>query len=155
MSSPRNRARLLSLGVLAVVFGSGIVVGFAWDRRLDAAEAQAYRAAQAESDSGSRDESGEGRTERARPMYEQVGPTDAQRLRIDSIVATYREDTRTFHRQSRKDYEDGMRALVLEAREAIRGVFGPGQVEMYDSLTAAKDARDAREEAARSERQRN
>lgn len=155
MSSPRNRARLLSMAVLAIVFGSGIVVGFAWDRRLDAAEAEAYRSAQSEVATESRAESDEGRTERRRPMYEQVGPTDAQRLRIDSIVAAYREDVRGFHRQSRKSYEDGMRARVLQARGAIRDVFGPEQAEMYDSLTAAKDARDAREAESRSERERN
>ena len=155
MSSPRNRARLLSLGVLAVVFGSGIVVGFAWDRRLDAAEAQAYRAAQPEASSESGEASVEPRTERRRNMYDQVEPSDAQRVLIDSIVAAYREDSRAFHRGSRQSYEDGMRALVLEARGAIRGVFDPTQAAMYDSLTAARDARDEQDETSRSERERN
>jgi len=155
MSSPRNRARLLSLGVLAIVFGSGIVVGFAWDRRVDAAEAEAYRVAQPDERSEVRAEGDDEPGERRRPMYEQVGPTAAQRGRIDSIVEAYREDVRIFHKDSRRSYEDGMRALVLEARGAIRGVFDPAQAEMYDSLTAARDARDDRDESSPSERERN
>jgi hypothetical protein len=141
--------------VLAIVFGSGIVVGFAWDRRLDAAEAEAYRIAQPDESSEVRAEGDDERGERRRPMYEQVGPTAAQRGLIDSIVEAYREDVRSFHRDSRRSYEDGMRALVLETRGAIRGVFDPAQAEMYDSLTAARDARDDGDETSRSERERN
>jgi Spy/CpxP family protein refolding chaperone len=137
------------------VFGSGIVVGFAWDRRLDAAEAESYRKAQPEAGSDSGADSNEGQAQRGRPMYDQVGPTEAQRVRIDSIVAAYRQDVRGFHRESRQSYEDGMRSLVVGARDAIRGVFNPAQAEMYDSLTAAKDARDRRDEESRSERERN
>lgn len=141
--------------VLAIVFGSGILVGFAWDRRLDAAEAEAYRSAQAEVEGDSGEESGEGRTERRRPMYEQVEPTDEQRTRIDSIVAAYREDVRSFHRASRRSYEDGMRSLVVETRGAIRSILDPAQAEMYDSLTAARDARDEENDSSGSDDDKN
>lgn len=149
----RSRARILSLAVLAVVFASGIVVGFAWDRHLDAAEAEASRVAESGSDEGgntgsasSSDTEGEAgaeapRARRGRAMYDQVDPTEAQRVRIDSIVEAYRQEVRTFHRDSRNQYDEGMRAIVLQTREAIKGVLDPVQREMYDSLTAARDAR--------------
>ena len=143
----RNRARWGSVAVLAVVFASGIVVGVAWDRRLDAAETEAVAVAEETTAPGAEEESREPR--RRRPMYEQVDPTDAQRVRIDSIVEAYRLDARTFHRNSREEYDAGMRALVVQTREAIKGVLNPDQAERYDSLTSARDARVREREAER------
>lgn len=136
-----RRARLLSVVVLAVVFGSGILVGFALDRRLDMAEAQRLsdsRLASDEAEAGDDDDRSE---QPRRYLYERVDPTDAQRVRIDSIVAAYQSDVRKFHRESRQFYDDGMRGLVLETREAIKGVLDPDQAARYDSLAADRDRR--------------
>lgn len=140
----RSRARLLSVGVLAVVFASGIVVGFAWDRQLDAAEVEALQTAEAEGPAaGEAEDAPAGTERRGRPMWESVDPTEAQRVRIDSIVDAYRKDVRDFHRESRQHYDEGMRALVVQTREAIMGVLDADQAARYDSLTSAWDARAA------------
>lgn len=146
-----RRARLLSIVVLAVVFASGIVVGFAWDRRLDAAEAAAegerIAAATDSTDAQAGDRGGdEGGERRSRYMWERVDPTDAQRVLIDSIVQAYRADSRAFHRESREAYDEGMRALVLQTREAIKSVLDPDQAARYDSLATARDDRNRRED---------
>ncbi len=137
----QTRARLMSLVVLGVVFASGIVVGFALDRGLDTAEADAARVEGQRSDGRPARGSDEGERRRRVPMYEQVNLTEQQRVRIDSIVKAYREDLQVFHRNSRKAYEEGTGNLVLETRDAIRGVLDPDQAARYDSLTAAWDAR--------------
>lgn len=150
MDTPR-RTRLLSIVVLAVVFASGIVVGFAWDRRLDAAEAaaegQRIAAAADSTESGAGEQRGEeGAERRSRYMWERVDPTDAQRVLIDSIVQAYRADSRAFHRESREAYDEGMRALVLQTREAIKSVLDPDQAARYDSLATARDDRNRRDD---------
>ena len=144
----RNRARWGSVAVLAVVFASGTVVGLAWDRPLDAAEAGASARTEESAERGEAGaESEDPERRRRRPMYEQVEPSEAQLLRIDSIMEAYRADVRTFHRESRTRYDEGMRALVVQTREAIKGVLDPDQAARYDSLTAARDARVREREA--------
>lgn len=147
-----RRARLLSVVVLAVVFGSGILVGFALDRRLDMAEMERMRenrlaadVEEAREDADRTDD--DGTDEPRRYLFERVDPTDAQRVRIDSIVALYQSDVRRFHRESRQFYDDGMRALVLETREAIKGVLDPDQAARYDSLAADRDRRNQQDDA--------
>ncbi|MBT8336010.1 MAG: hypothetical protein KJO11_05360 [Gemmatimonadetes bacterium] len=139
----RQRTQWTSIAVLAVVFASGIMVGFAWDRRLDAAEAETARvsAETVVGTSESAEDESSDRSPRRTPMYEQVEPSDAQRLLIDSIVGAYRTDVRTFVDESRAQYDEGRRQLVLSAREAIKAVLDPEQAARYDSLTAARDAR--------------
>ncbi len=144
-----SRARLLSMAVLAVVFGSGIVVGFAWDRRLDAAEAAERLAerseAEAESDAPSRDEV-EDAESRPRYMWERVEPTEAQRVLLDSIMRDHWQQSREFHKESRRVYDEGMRALVVQTREAIKGVLDRDQAARYDSLATARDNRNRRDD---------
>lgn len=147
-----QRARLVSVVVLAVVFASGIVVGFAWDRRLDAAEAAAElerrteRADSARSRAGQGDRADGGEERRRQYMWERVEPTEAQRVELDSIMQVYREASRDFHRESRRAYDEGMRALVLQTREAIKSVLDPAQAARYDSLAAARDDRNRRDD---------
>lgn len=147
-----QRARLVSVAVLAVVFASGIVVGFAWDRRLDAAEAAAElerrteRVDSTRSGAGQGDQEDGGEERRRQYMWERVEPTEAQRVELDSIMQVYREASRDFHRESRRAYDEGMRALVLQAREAIKSVLDPAQAARYDSLAAARDDRNRRDD---------
>lgn len=151
-----RRARLLSVVVLAVVFGSGILVGFALDRRLDMAEMDRMEenrlAADVEEARQDADRADEERSDEPRRyLFERVDPTDAQRVRIDSIVALYQSDVRRFHRESRDFYDDGMRALVLETREAIKGVLDPDQAARYDSLAADRDRRNRESDRERND----
>lgn len=135
-----HRARLVSVVVLAVVFASGILVGFAVDRRLDAAEAERIAETRLTADRDSPLEDEPRSDEPRRYLFERVDPTEAQRVQIDSIVAAYQSDVENFHQGSRRSYDDGMRVLVLETREAIKGVLDPDQAARYDSLAAARDS---------------
>lgn len=122
--------RLITALLLAVVFGSGLVVGFAIDKNLVAGPAEATAAEASDS------------TERRRvPMYEQVGPNETQKASIDSIVREHREGMKTLHREFREAYDPRYRALLEETRLAIRGVFDPEQATAYDSLLAEYERR--------------
>ncbi|MEJ2539437.1 MAG: hypothetical protein P8188_05625 [Gemmatimonadota bacterium] len=129
----RSQATLTTALVLAVVFGSGLVVGAAVDG-LGSNEAVAQGA------DGRGDEASEARRT---PMYEQVGITDDQRVVIDSIMVA----NRTRVRASRAAHDSAYRAIVQETRAAILSVMGPEQRVRYDSLLAASDARRAAREA--------
>ncbi|MEK9501551.1 hypothetical protein [Gaopeijia maritima] len=147
-----RRARLLSVVVLAVVFGSGILVGFALDRRLDMAEMARMNESRLAADVDDANEDADRTDDQPRRyLFERVDPTDAQRVRIDSIVALYQSDVRRFHRESRQFYDDGMRALVLETREAIKGVLDPDQAARYDSLAVDRDRRNQESERDRND----
>jgi len=124
------RTRLITALLLAVVFGSGLVVGLAVDKNLVAGPAEATAAEESDS------------TERRRvPMYEQVGPNETQKASIDSIVREHREGMKTLHREFREAYDPRYRALLEETRLAIRGVFDPEQATAYDSLLAEYERR--------------
>lgn len=136
-----RRARLVSVVVLATVFGSGIVVGFALDRRMASARAENAEKARLQSDVAATAGADGGDERPRRYLFDRVDPTPEQRVRIDSIVAAYQSDLREFHQESRRFYDEGTRALVLETREAIKGVLDPGQAARYDSLATARDRR--------------
>lgn len=133
-----QRTRLLSVGVLAVVLGAGVVLGLALDVRLDAAG----------SDDGEpteevrNDEHDGGRSERRPPMYRQVGElTDEQDERIDSIIDVHRDAMRQLQREFSEAYDPRYWAIIENTRESIKGVLTPGQAERYDSLLTRYDGR--------------
>lgn len=129
------RTRLLTGLVLVVVFGAGLALGFAADRSLGAEPAiQAEAVDSAASDSTQ---------SRRRPMYEQVGPTEAQKIQIDSIVRDYRGAMKSLHAEFRAAYNPRYQALIEETREAIRGVLTTEQAQAYDSLVAEYERRRA------------
>ena len=135
-----SQATLTSVFVLVVVFGSGLLVGAAFDgigssEAAETTEPQASMNPQPEA--------------RRTPMYEQVGITDDQRVVIDSIVVA----NRTRVRANRAAYDSAYRALVVETRAAIKTVMGPEQRARYDSILAENDARRAAEEAEREGRE--
>ena len=72
-------------------------------------------------------------------MYEQVGPSEAQKTQIDSIVGQHRGDLRVLQR----DFRDAYEALIQQTRDAIKGVLTPEQAAQYDSLVAAYEKRRA------------
>jgi hypothetical protein len=127
-----SQATFTTVLVLAVVFGSGALVGAAVDglRGGEAPEAQAREEGQQETE------------QRRTPMYEQVGISDGQRVIIDSIVVA----NRTRVRAERATYDSAYRAIVEETRAAILSVMNPEQRVQYDSLLAESDARRAARE---------
>jgi hypothetical protein len=139
------RIRLTTVAVLAAVFAAGLLLGLAVDRSLVATP----------TDEVVRTE-GEGQpTERRHAVYEQVGPSEAQKIVIDSVVNESRTAMRALHAEFRAAYDARYKALVQETRAAIKGVLTPEQVHAYDSLIAERDSLAAerdRQRAGRSPR---
>jgi hypothetical protein len=136
------RTRLTTVAVLAAVFGAGLLLGLAVDRSLVATPED--RAARTEDD--------EQPTEGRHAMYEQVGPSEAQKIVIDSIVDEYRTAMRALHAEFRTAYDPRYEALLQETRAAIKGVFTPEQVHAYDSLIAERDSLAAERDRQRTAR---
>jgi len=126
------RTRLTTVVVLIVVFGAGILLGMAADRSMAATPAAEAARPAASGDSGRRG-----------PLWEQVGPSDAQKIVIDSIVAEYRTAMRSLHAEFNAAYDPRYRALLDETRAAIKGVLTPEQAHAYDSLVAERDRQHA------------
>lgn len=135
------RTRLVTVVVLAAVFGAGFLVGAATDRSLATTPAA----------DEPRTEDQEGSTEPRKAMYEQVGPTAEQKIVIDSIVDEYRTAMRALHAEFQAAYDPRYRALLQETRAAIKGVLTPAQVHAYDSLIAERDSLAAARERRRNE----
>ena len=141
-----QRTRLLTVVVLAVVFGAGIVLGLGVDSLREVPRSVAtLESDQTTPESGER----QGERERRPPMYEQVGALSAQQHgQIDSIVGAHRFEIRGVYRGFRDnhdalhdDYELEFRAILMRTREGIKGVMAPAQAAVYDSLLADYDRR--------------
>jgi len=130
-----SRTRLMTAVILVVVFGAGLLLGAALDGSLAAGPAGGT-AVLAE---GTAEEAPRSRV----PMYEQVGPGDAQKIQIDSIVKEHRANMDALHEEFRGLYNPRYRALVQEVREAIKGVFSPEQADRYQLLLDEFDQRRA------------
>jgi Spy/CpxP family protein refolding chaperone len=158
------RTRLASSVVLTLVFGSGLLLGAAIDRRLegaqapDPAELAASPAPQSpppslggasDPNAPDADEAEAGGEERE-PMYSQVGLTPEQSARIEQVVVDYREHVRALRAESRARYDEAYWALVTEVRDSIKALMSAEQVARYDELLSDSDERRrAREEAER------
>lgn len=138
MMAQASRTRLVTAVVLAAVFGSGAFLGFVADSNLGAAPAEAVAAATQP------EEEGEEPRRRER-LYEQVDPTSAQHALIDSIVVEHRARTNALDKELRAEYRADFRVILLETREAIKGVFTPEQASEYQERLDEWDARPASE----------
>jgi Spy/CpxP family protein refolding chaperone len=138
------RTRLFTAAVLVIVFGTGLVSGMALSHGMAAEPEDAVAARPPATDST-------GRSHRE-PMYEQVGPTEAQRVRIDSIVKQNHEAMRALTKEFHQAFDPRYENLVTGTRAAIRSVLTPEQAMKYDSLLAASDRRRA-ERGARGNRE--
>ena len=127
------RTRVLTGLLLAVVFGTGFVLGLAFDHAAEAVPPAEEEAAAREEDRP--------------PMYEQVDPSAAQKILIDSIVQVHREKMKALRREFRDAYQPRYRALIDSTRAAIMGVLTPEQAMRYDSILADFDRRAAEREA--------
>jgi hypothetical protein len=162
----RQRTRLASAGVLAVVFATGTLVGMAVQRSMGSAPAVAGAPAQPDSasppvsDSGA-PAGGQGRATPRPRIYHQV-LTPEQIVTADSIVLVIEGRRDVIERDFRRDmdsifvasarpqqYRQEREALTTELRAAIRGLMTPEQLTLYDSLLAVDDARRRAEREAR------
>lgn len=135
MQSSPARTRLLTAVLLAVVFGSGFTLGMAFNHTAVATPAD------------DAEEVTEAATEERTPMYEQVGPTEDQKILIDSIVQEHRQKMESLQEQFRATYNPRYEALIDSTREAIKKVFSQRQAAQYDSLIADYELRKAEREA--------
>lgn len=139
-------ARMTTLVILLVVFGAGLAVGVAVDRKVaSAADAPVPSPVAAdEPDDAAREdeeETDEDPPRERRMMIERVGLTPGQQLQVDSIVAVM--GGRMSHLQ--KDYRTRYWAVVDSSRASLRESLTAEQATMYDSLLAASDERRGRD----------
>jgi hypothetical protein len=144
-----SRTKLIAGLVLGVVFGSGLLLGYAADRGFVADTAS--RPAEVTTD----ERDGQQPRERRPLVYEQLNPTPAQTTVIDSILRVHRERMNKLdreYRDARHHYQASYEAVVQETREAIAGVFPPDVAEEYRRLLAEFDRRRERAAAAPDDR---
>ncbi len=122
-----SRTRLVTALVLAAVFVTGVILGIAVDSNLGAAPPEVVVEATGEGE-------GDERPRRRPLIYEQVHPTAEQHVRIDSIVAEHRARTSALDKERRAAFSEGFRVIILETREAIKGVFTQEQAAEYQRL---------------------
>jgi Spy/CpxP family protein refolding chaperone len=133
-----SRARLLSAALIAAVFGSGLLLGVAMDRNV-----AATRVAQA-AEAG-----GEQERPRRTPMWEQIGPAEDQRVRIDSVLKAHRRRMNVLDEEFRQAYNPRYDAILHDTREGIKEAFTPEQAAEYQALLDEFDRRRAEERAKR------
>lgn len=126
--SHESRTRLVTAVVLATVFGAGVLLGAAMDNRLGAEEPEVVAAA-----TGSEAPAEEEETRRG-PTYLEVEPNEEQLALINEIVAEHRARDDALEEQHRLAYRADFREILLETREAIKGVLTPEQAERYQQL---------------------
>lgn len=164
----RQRTRLASAGVVAVVFASGALVGMAVQRWI-ASEPTVAEVPQAPFDGprqgGPGDGSGNrGRSEPRQMIYHQVLSPE-QIVVADSLVRVSERKRDELERAFRRDmdsifdasgrpqqHRQERTALTTELRNQIKTLMTPEQVMRYDSLLAA--ARAEREQREQQQRER-
>lgn len=134
MSIPSSkRARLVTLGVLFLVFVSGFLVGFAFDRGLVAGPAE-----DAKETAERRDRDDDDRDRERRYVIDRVEMAPEQRSRVDSIIAFHRDRTKALSREFEEEFRPRYREIVSETREAIKSVLTEEQAAAYDSLLSER-----------------
>lgn len=128
-------ARLVSLGLLGLVLGTGFLMGVAWDRD-DAPEGSPPPA-----------EADDGQAERSPRVIDQVGLAEGQRADVDRIIEHYRVQMKALDAEFRTAYRPRRGDLVRAARDSIRAILSPSQTMVYDSLLEARYGSDRNESA--------
>jgi hypothetical protein len=137
------RARMATLGLIALVFGAGVLAGVAGDRVLGA-EADELMAGVPETveqpDHLSDSEEDEEDRSRGRWMIHRVPLEDGQRVQVDSVLAFYRDQVR----ELTDTYNEAYWSAVQSTRDELRGILRADQRAHYDSLLADRDKRRGR-----------
>lgn len=140
-----SRTKLVAALVLASVFGSGLLVGFA----VDGGPAVAMTA-EAPAEAAPAPE-----RRRRVPVYESMSPTEEQRVRIESIMAMHREEMNRLHDEfavAQEAYQSSYDALIQDTRTAITAVFPEERRAEYRQRLEEFDRRRAEERAKRADR---
>ena len=122
-----SRTKLVTAVILAVVLGTGVMLGLVSDGSLVGPPVE--EATMNDADRGRVSE-----RRRRTPMYEQVGPTEAQGVLIDSILEGQRQHMRLLHDEFRASYDPRYQAVIQQTREAILEVFTLEQASEYRVL---------------------
>ncbi|HAY76897.1 MAG TPA: hypothetical protein DCY33_03565 [Gemmatimonadetes bacterium] len=133
-----SRTRLTTVVLLLVVFGTGLLIGFAVGNEVmsEPENDGSMVAAEIEVDTN------ESEVEpRRRRIYDQVEPNEQQLRVIDSIVTVHRGRTNTLDEEMRAQLNSGFRLILLETREAIKDVLTSEQAAEYQRLLDENDAR--------------
>jgi Spy/CpxP family protein refolding chaperone len=143
-----SRTKLVTAIVLALVFGSGVLLGYAADSNL-------FPSAEVAAAAEAADGADAGQARRRGYVYEQMARTPEQDSAIDHIIRSHRDLMNQLHRDfdaAQIEYEANFDALVSETREAIALVFRPEQRAEYRHLLAEFDERREADRAARDDR---
>ena len=137
-----SRTKFITAAVLAVVLGTGVMLGLASVCETGNGSTRCVinvnngLAAMPVEEATVNEADRDGRSERYRPtpMYEQVGPTEAQALLIDSILEDQLQHMRSLHDEFRTTYVPRYQALIQQTRDAILEVFTEEQASEYRAL---------------------
>ena len=146
-----TRARLTAAFVLLLVLGSGVVLGVALDRQLEARTASGRefrrppvrsgmdprgRGFEPRSGDSSRGPSEPRDSARGRPdlIVDLVGLSDVQKAQTDSIYWHYQGQMRALHEEFDSAYSSRYREIMSESREAMISILSAEQRVVYDSL---------------------
>lgn len=131
------KAKIVAGTALVLLFGSGVVVGLAWDQTANANTLEAV-------DPDERSE----RTGRRRLIVDNVGLSAVQKAAVDSLVV--------FHRGRMSDldteFQPRYRSVIGDLREEIKQVLSDDQRVRYDALLVEYDEERAARRRARSEK---
>lgn len=118
--------KVVVAGALALLFGAGVMVGFAWDANADVDPPRQTN------------ESSDEETNRSRGrIVDGVGLSAEQDALVDSLVSFHRARMRGLDREFRPRY----RAIVNDLRQEIMEVLSDPQREQYRVLLEEHDER--------------
>ena len=150
--------RLTTVFILFLVLATGSVLGIAVDRQLEARATPEEAGVSGPEASGTGAGSGanvdeRGDAPRRRLIVEEVGLSETQKTRVDSIVGLYRERNRLLQEELQAEmqeaYRPRYRELVAETRVEIKKVLTRDQQMAYDSLLVEHDQRRREERGTR------
>lgn len=156
--SQATRTRLVTAFVLVAVFGTGVLVGFAADSSLDAETPERLVAEGSQEGAEATDGSEGDEAEEVEPArqytFMQVNPNEEQLGRIYEIVDEHRARTNALDEEIRAGFRADFRAILLDTREAIKGVLDADQAAEYQRLLEEVEAARAAAERANEDDQR-
>ena len=121
------RARAVVGVALVLLFGSGIVVGLAWDQTASASTLERSRTEERRTDRDRKDGM----------IVDRVGLSSTQKASVDSLVAYHRGRMRDLDSEFRPRY----RAVISDLRGEIKEILTDDQRSMYDALLEEHDAK--------------
>ena len=126
MAENALKAKLVAATALVFLFGSGVVVGLAWDQTLSASTLTETRRGE--------------RPERERTRYpmtiDKVGLSAVQKVTVDSLYFFYGQRLSDLN----KDFQPRFRAVMGDFRAELRRILTEDQRVTYDSLVLEREA---------------